>query len=160
VATNVPPRAQPSRPGFSIRIECRDPTATGLSALVPTLITATMELPLDGAQAGFTQDGGGDQAVTFAAGRPGRATLALARDPVSAASTGAQIFTTAAALASALIADKDIARTVKVGDTAGVVLATVLAAGDALFSLFTGPGAARRGRPGRLLGTAGLRRDG
>ena len=164
VATNVPPREQPSRPGFSIRIECRDPTANGLSALVPTLISASMELPLDGAQAGFTQDGGPGQTITFGAGRPVRATLALARDPVNArgvfsvtvgvsgqgndgllsvksgSSPGAKIFDTAAALATALIADKNIARAAIVGDTDGVVLAAVLAAGGALSSLFTNDG--------------------
>ena len=122
---------QPARLGYSIRIECIDPTATGLSGLVPTLISATMELPLDGAMADFA-DGGGNRGITFAAGKPVRATATFARDPVNAADKfkiaigvaaqgpeglvsvtsnamgGPKIFNTAAALATALIADKDV----------------------------------------------------
>ena len=165
VETKVPARPKtpehPSRPGYRARIECLDPTASGLSGLVPTLISAAMELPLDGAVATFKEDSGTDRALTFAAGKPVRATATLSRDPVnlpgefkavvgvasqgqdgllSVASHemgGAKIFNTAAALASALIADKDIERKANVGDTQGVVLYTLLAAGAALSSLFT-----------------------
>jgi hypothetical protein len=165
VETNVPPRESPSRPGFGIRIECLDPTANGLSGLVPTLISASMELPLDGSKAGFPKEGGGTEEITFGAGKPVRATATLSRDPVNAPGDfkvavgaaaqgqdgllavktdetgnplGAKIFNTAAALATALIADKDVARDAKVGDTQGVVLAAVLAVGGALSALFTG----------------------
>ena len=111
-----------------MRIECLDPTGEGLSGLVPTLITATMELPLDGATASFA-DSGVRTAISFAAGKPVRATATLARDPVNDAGRdqarpggrragrgrdcgpgdldeigGAKIFNTAAALATALIA--------------------------------------------------------
>jgi hypothetical protein len=163
VETKVPARAaagdQPGRPGWSIRIECVDPTAGGLSGLLPTLISAGMELPLDGAADHFA--GGGDQTVTFAAGKPVTATATFARDPVNAPDKikiaigvaaqgqeglvsvtsngfgGAKIFNTAAALATALIADKDVERKAKVGDGTGVVLYSLLAAGTALSSLFT-----------------------
>jgi hypothetical protein len=164
VESRVPARAaaggQPARLGYSIRIECIDPTASGLSGLVPTLISATMELPLDGANADFA-DGGGNRSITFAAGKPVKATATFARDPVnapdkfkislgvaaqgpeglvsvtSAAMGGAKIFNTAAALATALIADKDVERKAKVGDGTGVVLYGLLAAGTALSSLFS-----------------------
>ncbi len=43
IESAVPPRDEaPTRPGYSIRIECMDPMANGLSALLPTLISATM----------------------------------------------------------------------------------------------------------------------
>ncbi|WP_293902416.1 hypothetical protein [Phenylobacterium sp.] len=163
VQTKVPARPAagdvPGRPGWSIRIECIDPTASGLSGLLPTLISASMELPLDGAADHFA--GGGDQTVTFAAGKPVTVTATFARDPVNAPDKiklaigvaaqgqeglvsvtsngfgGAKIFNTAAALATALIADKDIERKAKVGDGTGVVLYGLLAAGTALSSLFT-----------------------
>jgi hypothetical protein len=165
VETKVPPRESPSRPGFGVRIECLDPTANGLSGLVPTLISASMELPLDGAKAGFQKEGGGTEEITFAAGKPVRATATLSRDPVNAPGDfkvavgvaaqgqdgllavktneagnppGPKIFNTAAALVTALIADKNVARDAKVGDTQGVVLAAVLAVGGPLSALFTG----------------------
>ncbi len=152
---------RPERPGYSVRIECIDPTASGLSGLTPTLISASMELPLDGAGAGFTDTGGTDREVSFAAGKPVRLTATFARDPVNApgkfsitiavaaqgrdgllsvTSTsmgGAKIFNTAAALATALIADKDIDRSAKVGNSSGVILHGLVAAGAALSSLFT-----------------------
>jgi hypothetical protein len=146
---------RPERPGYSIRIECLDPTAKGLSGLVPTLISATMELPLSGAQAGFN-----DQNITFAAGKPVRVTATFARDPVnepdkfkiaigvaaqgqdglvsvkSETFGGAKIFNTAAAMATALIVDQNIERNASVGNTPGVFLHVLLAAGTALSSLF------------------------
>lgn len=162
IQSTVPSQAgPPSRLGYSIRIECMDTTANGLSALVPTLIAATMELPLDGAKQSFADNGGSGRDITFAAGKPVRVTATLARDPVntpgnfkitvgiaaqgedgliSVTSTsmgGAKIFNTVAALATALIADEDVERKAKVGDTSGVVLYALLAAGTALSSLFT-----------------------
>jgi hypothetical protein len=162
VETKVPAAPAPpggnGRPGYSVRIECRDATAVGLSGLVPTLISASIDLPLDGSRAGFD---GGAQTIQFAAGRPVVATATLARDPVnspgeftatvavsgqgpdgllsvtSTAMGGAKIFNTAAALATAIIADKDVDKSAKVGDTPGVVLYGLLAAGAALSSLFT-----------------------
>jgi hypothetical protein len=165
IESKVPARPEtperPGRPGYSIRIECLDPTARGLSGLTPTLISARMELPLDGARATFAESGGADREISFAAGKPVRVTATFARDPVNApdkfsiavgvasqgqegllsvtSSTmgGAKIFNTAAASATALIADKDIERKAQVGDTQGVVLYSLLAAGAALSSLFT-----------------------
>ena len=164
VETTTPARPaagdQPARLGYSIRIECIDPTATGLSGLVPTLISASMELPLDGSKGDFA-DGGGNRSIAFAAGKPVKATATFARDPVNAADKfkiavgvaaqgpeglisvtsngagGPKIFNTAAALATALIADKNVDRKAKVGDGTGVVLYGLLAAGAALSSLFS-----------------------
>ncbi|WP_341729053.1 hypothetical protein [Brooklawnia sp.] len=163
--TKVPARlasgGRGARPAYSVRIECLDPTASGLSGLLPTCITATMDLPLDGARTGFSETGGTNREITFAAGKPVRVTATLARDPVNApgefrisvgvaahgqagilsvTSTrmdGAKIFNTAAALATALIADKDVARAAQVGDGTGVVLSSLVAAGAALSSLLT-----------------------
>ncbi len=159
IESKVPARPatpeRPERPGYSIRIECLDPAAKGLSGLVPTLISATMELPLSGTQAGFK-----DQNITFAAGKPVRVTATFARDPVnepdkfkiaigvaaqghdglvsvkSETFGGAKIFNTAAAMATALIVDQDIKRDASVGNTPGVFLHVLLAAGAALSSLF------------------------
>ncbi|SDY88742.1 hypothetical protein [Nitrosomonas sp. Nm58] len=165
IETKVPTRpaiqGRPERPGYSIRIECLDSAANGLSGLVPTLISVSMELPLDGAKAGFIDTDRADHEVTFAAGKPVRVTATLARDPINDANKfkitigvssqgqngivsvtsntmgGAKIFNTAAALATALIADKGVERKANVGDTKGVVLYALLAAGTALSSLFT-----------------------
>ena len=164
IESNVPARPatqeRPHRPGYSIRIECLDQAAKGLSGLVPTLISATMELPLSGAQAGFEDTGGSNQNITFVAGKPVLLTATFARDPVnepgkfkiaigvaaqgqdglvsvkSDTMGGAKIFNTAAAAATALIADKDIKSEADVGDTKGVFLHALVAAGTALSSLF------------------------
>src|SRR5262249_50009680 len=49
VATRVP--AKGKRPEIRLRIECRDPTATGATGLLPTLVEAEMTLPLDASSA-------------------------------------------------------------------------------------------------------------
>ena len=153
---------EPKRPAYDVRIECRDQSATGLSGLVPTLISATMELPLDNAAGRFDTEHEGSQQVTFGAGKPVRATATLSRDPLispdalrvvvgvssqgadgllavrsqAPGDLGAKIFNLAAALAGTLIADQDIGRSAKVGDTAGVLLTGLLAVGAALSSMF------------------------
>ena len=164
VETNVPARpasaTQPARPEFAICIECIDPTAKGLSGFIPTLIAVSMDLPLDSAQAPL--DGHGP--IAFAAGTPVRITATLARDPandpgtirfaIALASQGPKgllsvttgpgtatlsppkLFNTAAAMATALIADQNIPRGATVGDGTGVVLSALAAAGAALSSLF------------------------
>lgn len=150
---------QPAKLGYSIRIECRDATGKGLSALVPTLIAARMELPLDGAQGAFND--GADKSFAIAAGKPVIASATFARNPANGENIfritlgvaaqgengilsvtsdsmgGAKIFNTTAALATALIADKDVARNAQVGDTKGVVLYGLVAAGGVLSSLFS-----------------------
>jgi hypothetical protein len=163
VETKVPAQpaaaGQASQLGYSIRIECRDPTAKGLSGFIPTLIRASMELPLDGSQGTFSD--GGNKTLSFAAGKPVIVSAAFARNPVnhedmfritlgvaaqgeegvlsvtSNSLGGAKIFNTTAALATALIADKDVARNADVGNTKGVVLYGLLAAGGILSSLFS-----------------------
>lgn len=70
---------EPAQPEFRARIECLDPTATGFAGLVPTLISASMDVLLDGQQ---TPGPGGP--IAFAAGKPLRVTATLARDPVNA----------------------------------------------------------------------------
>ena len=119
-----------------------------------------MELPLDDAQQSFTDEHGTEQGITFAAGKPVQARAALSRDPVNApgdftavvsvagqgendllavrshGSGGEKIFNSAA-LATALLAHKDLAHDVQVGDGMGVGLAALLAAGTVLSSLFT-----------------------
>ena len=164
IETQVPARpaaaGQSGRPGYAIRIECIDPTAKGLSGLVPTLIRAVMELPLDGSTAALGAAG----PITFAAGKPLRLIATLSRDPVNApgdllfalgvaaegaegllsVTTGpadailspAKIFNTAAAMATALIADQNIPSDQAVGNSTGVVLSALAAAGAALSSLF------------------------
>jgi len=162
VETQVPASpatpTSPRRLGYSLRIECIDPTARGLSGLLPTLIRGTMELPLDGVEGDFP---GGRDGVQFAAGKPVLLTATFARDPVNAPSVlgislgissqgpngvisvtsdsmgGAKIFNTAAALATALIADKNVDHKADVGGMPGVMLSALLAAGAGLSSLFT-----------------------
>lgn len=159
VEAEVPARTsgpgQRSRLGHRVRIECMDPTASGFGALVPTLLSASLDLPLDDRPHSFNQ-----HSLTFASGKPVRVTATLARDPVNAAgdfrvvlavsaqgpqgiasvtstdSGPAKFFNTAAALATTLIADQDLARDAEVGDTQGVVLSVLAGAGAALSALF------------------------
>ncbi len=63
VAATVP--AHDGRPEIKVRIECRDPTASGLSGLLPTLVEASMMLPLDGRDEGFP-----GASVQLMAGKP------------------------------------------------------------------------------------------
>ncbi len=84
VQTTVPPKpgagGASARPGYSVRIECLDPTATGLSGLVPTLISATMDLDLHHTSAELPGKG----PIGFLSGKPVRITTTFARDPVNA----------------------------------------------------------------------------
>lgn len=162
IETKLPPQAaapgKPARPGVALRIECLDPAARGLSGLAPTLIAARIDLPLDGAQTKVPGTG----PITFAAGKPVRLTVTLARDVAHAGAFkvitaltaqgqngllsvtsregdgfGApKAFNLAAAMATAVIADQNISRSAQVGDNSGVVLATLAAAGATLSSLF------------------------
>ncbi|MGE0457073.1 MAG: hypothetical protein AB7O56_02590 [Bauldia sp.] len=160
VDTKVPRReaqaGQAARAGYAIRIECIDPTAKGLSGLVPTLISASMELDLDGAEASPRSSG----PINFAAGKPVRLTATFARDAVNApgsmrvalavsargpdgivsvrtdetatVTSPAKIFNTAALMATALIADGEVEE----GEGGRLVLAALAAAGAALSALF------------------------
>lgn len=67
--------ADGDRPEIRVRIECHDPTAFGLSSFVPTLVEASMVLPLD-RQESFT---GGT--VAFISGKPVVARARWARPP-------------------------------------------------------------------------------
>lgn len=67
---------EPERMGFSAHIECVDPTAKGFGGLLPTFISATMELPIKP-----TALSGGP--INFVGGKPVRARLTLSRDPVN-----------------------------------------------------------------------------
>lgn len=152
VETKVPetPAADgfPARPGFSVRIECLDPTARGLAGMVPTLISASVEVP-DG-PADLPIDNG---TVSLLRGKGLRLTASLMRDPVSApgefrvavAATAqgdeglisvrsnsdldpAKFFNVAAAVSTALIADGKA--------NAQSKLSAFAAAGAALSALF------------------------
>lgn len=68
----------PERKGFSAHIECVDPTAQGFAGLLPTLISATMELPVKP-----NDLGGAGGAINFIGGKPVRARLTLSRDTVN-----------------------------------------------------------------------------
>ncbi len=69
---------QGDRPEIDVRIECLDPTATGLDGFVPTLVEAVMALPLKNRTENF------GQAVTFGGGVPVQARLRYARKPAAA----------------------------------------------------------------------------
>lgn len=69
---------QPERKGFAVHIECIDPTAKGFGGLLPTLVSATMELPIR--PSAFP---GGAGPIDFIGGKPVRARLTLSRDPVN-----------------------------------------------------------------------------
>jgi len=143
------------RPAIAVRIECRDPTATGLDGFVPTLLEAVMELPLKDRSESFGQP------ITFGAGKPVRARLRYGRKPAAAGvaptselslalesqggegllkidseggGLGAKIAVTAATLATALIADGATQTQTPDGDSSGVVLHTLLLAAVGLSS--------------------------
>ena len=125
ILANVP--SKDDRPGIEVRIECRDPTATGLDGFVPTLVEAVMELPL----AGRTEAAPGGP-LTLGGGKPVKVRARFSRTPAAsgvAPSTelslaiesqgpdglvkidsasgglGAKVAVTAATLATALVAD-------------------------------------------------------
>ena len=139
ISTHIPPVVG-SRPGIDVTIECRDPTAQGLQDFIPTLVEASMELPLDGATA--TAPGGG---FTMLAGKPVVARVRFARSAGDAETTAtfalesqgpngivtvsapeggaaARVLITAAALATAIVADK----APDGADTSGIVLNALL----------------------------------
>jgi hypothetical protein len=141
IATRVPPTAD--RPGIDVRIECRDPTATGLQDFLPTLVEAAMELPFDPAHDDKLPGNG----FNLAAGKPVIVRLRFARsvaDPqtrltlaveaqgpngivsVVAPDGGpaARIVIGASALATAIVADKAPPG----ADASGVVLHDLLVA--------------------------------
>ena len=151
--SRVPPQGE--RPQIEVRIECLDPTATGLDDFVPTLVEAVMALPLKGRTENF------GQAVTFGAGVPVQARLRYARKPAAAGAIpsselslalesqgddgllkvdsaggglGAKIMVTAATLATALIADGAQQQPGSDGDGSGVILHTLLVAAVGLSS--------------------------
>lgn len=153
VQAQVP--ADGDRPAIDVRIECRDPTATGLDGFVPTLVEAVMELPLKDRSESFGQP------ITFGAGKPVRARLRYGRKPAAAGvaptselslalesqggegllkidseggGVGAKIAVTAATLATALIADGAAQTKSPDGDSSGVVLQTLLTAAVGLSS--------------------------
>jgi hypothetical protein len=139
------------RPEFKIRIECMDPTATGLTGLVPTMIRASIQLPLK--KDAPTAAGG----FQFMGGEPVIGTATFSRDPVndpgtmkvavgissqgplgivSVTSTKVvdinKIFNIAAGMATALVATGAIPK-----DASGKsILALVAAAGGVLSNLF------------------------
>ncbi|MCU1226575.1 MAG: hypothetical protein JWQ42_4668 [Edaphobacter sp.] len=69
--------ANGNRPGIDVRIECRDPTATGLDGFVPTLVEAVMELPTPG----HTEAAAPGGALTLGGGKPVRVRARFARKP-------------------------------------------------------------------------------
>ena len=78
VLAKVPPKNE--RPGIDVRIECRDPTASGLDGFVPTLVEAVMELPI----AGRTEPGAPGGALTFGGGKPVKVRARYLRTPSAA----------------------------------------------------------------------------
>ena len=159
VTAKIPSLAGPGgRPGITVRIECQDPTATGLSSFVPTLVEAAMELPLDQNQQSF--GGAAPQTITFAAGKPVIVRARFSRLPqasppetrislaveaqgdagIVSVSTdggglGAKILVTAATLATALVADGKVgAQPAPGGDGSGVWLHEILTAAVGLSS--------------------------
>lgn len=107
---------------FDLVLECRDPTAQGLQDLIPTLVEATMTLPLPGEapeEDGFTvmagapvrarlrlvREGGGPETrLTLALESQGEDGLLTVSAPEGG--TGARTVVAAGALATALVADQ------------------------------------------------------
>jgi hypothetical protein len=140
ISTTIPPKG--SRPGIDVTIECRDPTATGLQDFIPTLVEVSMELPLDGTHQDAPSGG-----FDLLAGKPVIARARFARSVAEPetrltlsvesqgaggvlsvvapqGNLGARVLITAAALATAIVADKAPAG----ADTGAVVLHELLVA--------------------------------
>jgi hypothetical protein len=140
ISTTIPPRG--SRPGIDVTIECRDPTATGLQDFIPTLVEASMELPLDGTHQDAPSGG-----FDLLAGKPVIARARFARSVAEPetritlsvesqgpegvltvvapqGNLGARVLIAAAALATAIVADKAPAG----ADTGAVLLHELLVA--------------------------------
>jgi hypothetical protein len=151
------------RPEISVRIECVDPTATGLASFIPTFVEASMTLPLHGRQESFAGPGGALQSITFGAGKPVIARARFARKPREATvalslavesqgplgllsvdsaggATGAKAIIAAAALLTALVADKDLKEPSPGGDETGVYLHVLLTAATGLSAFLSDQG--------------------
>lgn len=77
--------ARADRPAMAIRIECMDPTATGLGSFIPTLVEAAIELPLNGRQEQVPKPGGGTAPLQLLAGTPVTARARFSRETVGPA---------------------------------------------------------------------------
>jgi len=141
IVSKVPATAD--RPGLDVRIECRDPTARGLTGFAPTLVEVAMTLPFDKEQHADVSGKGLD----FVAGTPVTARARFSRLPTEATSTltlalesqgpdgivavhapeggaAARVMIAAAALATAIVADSPPAG----ADASGVALHALLVA--------------------------------
>jgi hypothetical protein len=150
IETKVP--AKEGRPEIDVRIECHDPTATGMAAFVPTLVEAAMTLPLDQREEAFDA-----RSIKFAAGKPVTVRARFSRSPHAATpqtdltlavesqgsdgilsvstetgGTGAKAIVTAGALLTAIVADKNIGERQPGGDETGVWLHALLVAASGL----------------------------
>jgi hypothetical protein len=142
-------------------VECHDPAATSLADCVPTAVEARLDLPADGSS--VTVAG---QPVTLAGGRPLRLRGRFARDlrtspptirtDLSVEGTGPhglvsvtaapgqaapKLFVTAAALATALVAEQTTPVAAPSGATGGAPLAALLLAAQVLSTHLTDRGA-------------------
>jgi hypothetical protein len=152
VSTVTIPAAGP-RPEIVVRLEWHNPSATSLIDLIPTLIEATATIPVSDRQVSTPSDG----PVVLAGGAPLTIRVRCARRldaapgvefsvsvdalgpdgliKVSGASTAGKIFVTAAALATAVVADARLDHRPASGDASGVWLHGLLlaAAGGSVF---------------------------
>ncbi|MEO6947239.1 MAG: hypothetical protein ABI150_11885, partial [Nitrobacter sp.] len=151
--THVPPRD--GKPAMTVRIECVDPTATGLASFLPTLVEVAVELPIDQ----YHENVGGGTLHVLAS-RPLIARARFSRETNDAtASTRLSIgieaqgengvlavsangggiaekgFIAAGAFATALIAEKNLGSA-----GAGTAAAALLTAGMALSTLLNDKG--------------------
>jgi len=140
ISTSVP--AKGARPRIDVTIECRDPTATGLQDFIPTLVEASLELPLDATHQDAPSGG-----FDLLAGKPVIARARFARSVAEPetrvtlsvesqgpdgvlsvvapqGALGARVLIAAAALATAIVADKAPAG----ADSGAVVLHELLVA--------------------------------
>ena len=126
ILAKVPPNGD--RPGIDVRIECRDPTATGIDSFVPTLVEVVMELPTPGRTEAAAPGG----PLTLGGGKPVKVRARFSRKPTgpgvqplmelsmavesqgpdglvkidsAVGGIGAKVAVTAGTLATALVAD-------------------------------------------------------
>jgi hypothetical protein len=136
------------RPAIDVRLEWHDPAASVLTDALPTLLDLTTTLPVRGSDSGDVPGGG---SVTFGGGAPlilhARFTRDLRVTPprmnvavsvegagedglvrVDGSSGPGKVFVTAAALATALVADSQLEHPPPSGDASGVWLHALLVA--------------------------------
>ncbi|MDT7934792.1 MAG: hypothetical protein RQ833_09335 [Sphingomonadaceae bacterium] len=83
LASRIHVPAADGRPEMDIRLECRDPLATGLASFAPTLVEVAITLPVDGTKEDLVPGTGSPSTLQLLGGKPVIARVRFARAPAT-----------------------------------------------------------------------------